>query len=203
MPTEQQRDDVQRKRARFARQLKRTATKRFVFLDESGVRVGMKRTHGRSAPGFRIIDYTSAGRWETHTVTAAIRIGGIVAAMVTRKAINATTFLGFVEEFLCPTLSPGDVVVMDNLAVHKVKGVEEAIRSVGAKPLYLPPYSPDLNPIEMAWSKMKTLIRSKAPPTFRRLVNQIGKALEAISPSDCRGYFKAARKAATANHDPL
>ena len=194
---------MRRERARFARRLRRTATKRFVFLDESGVRVGMKRTHGRSAPGFRITDHASAGRWETHTVTAAIRIGGIAAAMVTRRAINATTFLGFIEEFLCPTLSPGDVVVMDNLAVHKVKGVDEAIRSAGAKPLYLPPYSPDFNPIEMAWSKMKTLLRSKSPPTFRKLANQIGNALQAISASDCRGYFKAARKAATGIHEPL
>ena len=201
MPTEQQHEDVQQERARFARRLKRTAAGRFVFLDESGVRVGMKRTHGRSAPGCRIVDHASAGRWETHTVTAAIRVGGVAAAMVTKKAINAITFLGFIEEFLCPTLLPGDVVVMDNLAVHKVRGVEQAIRAVGARLLYLPPYSPDLNPIEMAWSKMKTLLRSKSPPTFRRLVNAIGKALQAISASDCRGYFKTARKAATATHD--
>lgn len=110
----------------------------------------MKRTHGRSVPGVRIVDHASEGRWETHTVTAAIRIGGVTAAMITRRAINSINFLVFIEEFLCPTLSPGDVVVMDNLAVHKVKGVEEAIRTVGARPLYLPPYSPDLNPIEMA-----------------------------------------------------
>jgi len=172
-------------------------------LDESGVRVGMKRLYGRSAPGFRIGDHASAGRWETHTVTAAIRIGGVAAAMVTKKAINVITFLGFIEEFLCPTLSPGDVVVMDNLAVHKVEGVEEAMREAGARLLYLPPYSPDLNPIEMAWSKMKTLIRSVSPPTFRRLVGAIGKALKAISTSDCHGYFSASRKAATADQNPL
>ena len=84
----------------------------------------------------------------------------------------------------------------DNLAVHKVKGVEEAIRAVGAKPLYLPPYSPDLNPIEMAWSKMKTLIRSDSPTTFRKLIRSVGDALTAISTNDCRGYFKTAQKAA-------
>lgn len=194
---------MRQERARFARRLKYTAAKRFVFLDESGVRVGMKRTHGRSVPGFRIVDHASAGRWETHTVTAAIRIGGIAAAMVTKKAINAITFLGFIEEFLCPTLWPGDVVVMDNLAVHKVKGVEEAIQAVGARALYLPPYSPDLNPIEMAWSKMKTLLRSKSPPTFPKLVGAVGKALKEISTNDCRGYFKAARRAATSNQNSL
>ena len=203
MPIEQGRPDVERQRARFARRLKRTAARRFVFLDESGVRVGMKRTHGRSAKGVRGGDHASAGRWETHTVTAAIRVGGVAAAMVTRRAINSITFLGFIEEFLCPTLSPGDVVVMDNLAVHKVKGVEEAIRSAKATPLYLPPYSPDLNPIEMAWSKMKALLRSDSPPTFRRLVGAVGRALTAISPKDCRGYFSASRKAATATQEPL
>ena len=183
--------------------MKRTAAERFVFLDESGIRVGMKRTHGRSAPGYRITDHASAGRWETHTVTAAIRIGGVAAAMITRRAINSITFLGFIERFLCPTLSPGDIVVMDNLAVHKVKGVEEAIGAVGAKPLYLPPYSPDLNPIEMAWSKMKALIRAKSPPTFRKLVRSVGDTLRKVTPSDCRGYFRAARKAATSAQNPL
>ena len=194
---------MRQKRAGFARRLKRTGVGRFVFLDESGVRVGMKRTHGRSASGFRITDHASAGRWETHTVTAAIRISGVAAAMITRQAINSITFLGFIERFLCPTLSPGDVVVMDNLAAHKVKGVEEAIRAVGAKPLYLPPYSPDLNPIEMAWSKMKALIRAKAPSTFRNLVRSVGHTLSKITPNDCRGYFKAARNAATSAQNLL
>ena len=194
---------MQQARDRFACRLKRTAAGRLVFLDESGVRVGMKRTHGRSAPGFRITDHASAGRWETHTVTAAIRLGGVAAAMITRRAINSITFLGFIEEFLCPTLSPGDVVVMDNLAVHKIRGVDEAIRDVGAKPLYLPPYSPDLNPIEMAWSKMKTLLRAKSPSTCRKLVRSVGDTLSKITPSDCRGYFKAARQAATSAQNLL
>jgi len=128
-----------------------------VFLDESGVRTGMKRLYGRSAPGFRIIDHAPAGRWETHTVTAAIRTTGVAAA----------------------------------------------IRDVGAKLLYLPPYSPDFNPIEMAWSKMKTLIRSKAPTTFRRLIHAVGKALAQVSTNDCRNYLKACRKLAMATQEPL
>lgn len=98
----------------------------------------MKRTYGRSARGWRIVDYASGGHWQTHTMTAAIRAEGVAATMVTRRAGNSITFLGFIERFLCPTLKPGDIVVMDNLAVHKVKCVEEAIRTVGAKPLYLP-----------------------------------------------------------------
>jgi len=171
--------------------MKRVDPRRLVFLDESGVRIGMKRLYGRSPPGFRIVDHASAGRWETHTVTAAIRTTGVAAAMVTRQAINSITFLGFIEEFLCPTLRQGDVVVMDNLAVHKVKGVEEAIRAVDAEVWYLPPYSPDFNPIEMAWSKAKSVIRSIAPPTFRRLIKSIGAALNRVTADECRNYFQA------------
>lgn len=160
-----------------------------MFLDESGVRTGMKRLYGRSAKGCRIVDQAPAGRWETRTVVAAIRTAGVASAMVTRKAINSITFRGFIEEFLCPTLSPGDVVVMDNLAVHKVKGVENAIRRAGAELWYLPPYSPDFNPIEQAWSKMKSVIRSLAPPSYRRLVRAIGEGLCRIDRVECQNYF--------------
>jgi hypothetical protein len=110
-----------------------------VFLDESGVRTGMKRLYGRSVKGCQIVDHATAGRWETHTVVAAIRTAGVASAMVTRKAINSITFRGFIEQFLCPTLAPGDIVVMDNLAVHKVHGVQEGIEAVDAEAWYLPP----------------------------------------------------------------
>ncbi len=176
--------------------MKRFDPRHLVFLDESGVRVGMKRLYGRSAKGWRIVDYASGGHWQTHTMTAAIRIDGVATAMVTRRAINSITFLGFIKQFLCPTLWPGDLVIMDNLAVHKVKGVEEALRAVGAKPLYLPPYSPDLNPIELAWAKVKSLLRAKSPPTFKKLVGAIGRSLEVVQPTECRNYFKAAGYAA-------
>jgi transposase len=165
--------------------LKRIDPHRLVFLDESGVRTGMRRLYGRSVKGCRIVDRAPAGRWETHTVVAAIRTGGVASAMVTRKAINSITFHGFIEKFLCPTLSPGDVVVMDNLAVHKVKGIEQA----GAELLYLPPYSPDFNPIEQAWSKVKSVIRSLCPPTYRRLVRAIGEGLRRINSLECQNYF--------------
>jgi transposase len=167
-----------------------------IFLDESGVQTGMKRLYGRSAKGARIVDHAPAGRWETHTVVAAIRTTGVATAMVTRKAINSITFLGFIEQFLCPTLLPGDVVVMDNLAVHKVKGIEQAIHRVGAELWYLPPYSPDLNPIEQAWSKVKSVIRSLCPPTYRQLIRAIGQGLRRIQPSECRNYFRNAGYAA-------
>jgi transposase len=161
-----------------------------VFLDESGVQTGMKRLYGRSVKGTRVVDQAPAGRWETHTMVAALRTQGVAAAMVTRRAINSITFLGFIEKFLCPTLRPGDVVVMDNLAVHKIQGVEQALASVGAQLWYLPPYSPDLNPIEQAWSKVKSVIRSLCPSSYRRLVRAIGEGLRRIDPNESKNYFR-------------
>ena len=170
--------------------MKQIKAKHLVFLDESGIRVGMKRLYGRSAKGWRIVDYASGGHWQTHTMTAAIRAEGVAAAMVTRKSINSITFLGFIEQFLFPTLLPGDLVVMDNLAVHKVKGVDDALRAVGAKAVYLPPYSPDLNPIELAWAKVKSLLRSKPSASFRKLINEVGNALKGITKNDCIKYMR-------------
>ncbi|TWT47799.1 IS630 family transposase [Botrimarina hoheduenensis] len=181
--------DVAEERARWARRVKRTDPRRLIFLDESGVRVGMKRLYGRSAKGWRVVDRASGGHWQTHTMTAAIGLGGVITAMVTKKAINSITFLGFIEEFLAPQLKPGDLVVMDNLAVHKVKGVEEALQVVGARAWFLPPYSPDFNPIEQAWSQAKSWLRKKSPPTFDALVQAIGDALRRVTPTHCQNYF--------------
>lgn len=152
----------------------------------------MKRLYGRAARGWRVTDHASGGHWRTHTVTAAIDARGIVAAMVTKKAINSITFLGFIEKYLAPKLKPGDVVVMDNLAVHKVKGVDEALRAVGARAWFLPPYSPDFNPIEQAWSQAKSWLRKKSPPTFNRLVRSIGDALRRVTAEHSRNYFRNA-----------
>jgi transposase len=120
---------------------------------------------------------------------AAIRLDGVTAAMVTRRAINAVTFLGFIEKFLTPTPSPGDIVVMDNLAARKVSGVQEAVEAVGAEFRYSPPYSPDLNPIEQAWSKVKSVLRSFSAPAFGRLVRAIGTGLRRIEAQERRNYF--------------
>ena len=172
--------------------MKRVDARRLIFLDESGARLNMKRLYGRSPQGMRIVDDAPGGRWETTTMLAAIRHDGVTAAMVTRRAINAITFLGFIEHFLAPTLSPGDIVVMDNLAAHKVSGVVEAIEAVGAQVRYLPPYSPDFNPIEQAWSKVKSVLRSISAPTFRRLVKAIGEGLQRIDAKECQNYFQNA-----------
>ncbi len=174
-----------------------------MFLDESGVRVSMKRLYGRSARGWRLVDHMPGGHWRTHTMTAAIGWRGVVAAMVTKKAINSITFLGFIEEFLCPKLKPGQIVVMDNLSVHKVKGVEEALHAVGAEAWFLPPYSPDFNPIEQAWSKVKSWLRKESPPTFSRLVGAIGRALANIDRFEARNYLNKAGYALTPTSYPL
>lgn len=175
--------------------MKRVDPKRLIFLDESGVRVGMKRLYGRAARGWRVVDHASGGHWRTHTMTAAIGARGIVAAMVTKRAINSITFLGFIEKYLAPKLRPGDVVVMDNLAVHKVRGVEEALQEAGAKAWFLPPYSPyspDFNPIEQAWTQAKGWLRKESPPTSNRLVRSIGDALRRVTPEHSRNYFRNA-----------
>ena len=163
----------------------------------------MKRLYGRSAKGWRVVDRALGGHWQTHTMTAAIGLGGVVTAMVTRRAINSITFTGFIEEFLAPKLRPGDLVVMDNLAVHKVKGVEEALHAVGAQAWFLPPYSPDFNPIEQAWSQAKSWLRKTSPPTFDQLVEAIGDALRRVTPNHCRNYFINSRCRVTRKKNPL
>lgn len=163
----------------------------------------MRRGYGRSAAGWRVFDSEPGGHWRTHTMTAAIRLSGVVAAMVTRQAINSITFVGFLEEFLAPQLKPGDVVVMDNLSVHKVRGVEEALHAAGAQAWYLPPYSPDFNPIEQAWSQAKSWIRKESPTTFRRLVNSVGRALCRIDATNCFNYFLNSGYPATPTCKPL
>lgn len=177
----------------------RVDPRRLVFLDESGARTHMKRLYGRAARGERIVDHAPGGHWQTSTMVAAIRLDEVAAAMVTRKAINSITFLGFIEHFLAPTLKPGDIVVMDNLSAHRVQGVKEAIRAAGAEVKYLPPYSPDFNPIEQAWSQVKSVLRSLIPPTFRRLVRAIGRGLQKIAPDECQNYFRNAGYRVTSN----
>lgn len=122
--SEQLREDVAEQRERWARRVKRADTRQLFFRDESGVRVSMKRLYGYGAKGWRVVDRASGGHWQTHMMTTALGLGGIVTAMVTKRAIKSITLLGFIEEFLAPKLEPGDVVVMDNLAVHRVRGVE-------------------------------------------------------------------------------
>ena len=141
----------------------------------------MTRRYGRSQQGTRLVEKTPCGRWKTTTFLGALRATGFVAPLTIDGAINGATFLAWIEQHLAPTLNPGDVVVMDNLSSHKVAGVREAIEAVGAEVRYLPPYSPDLNPIELAFSKFKKLLRDGAERGVDSLWKLCGKVLDAFS----------------------
>jgi transposase len=145
---------------------------------------------GRCLSGQRLVDKTPYSHWHTTTMISAIRLSGACATGAFNAPADTDIFLAYLEQVLGPTLQPGDVVVMDNLQAHKVKGVAEALAKVGAELRYLPPYSPDLNPIECMWSKVKTLVRASAARSFDAVVEAIGAAVSAVTPNDCRGYFQ-------------
>lgn len=149
----------------------------------------MTRPRGRSLRGTRLVCDVPHGHWKTTTFLAALRSGGLTAPLVVDGAINGELFRGYVEQHLVPTLSAGDIVVLDNLNSHKVVGVRAAIERVGAELWYLPPYSPDLNPIEQAFAKFKWLVRSAAERTVAGLWRCCGELLENFTESECRNYF--------------
>ena len=184
-----------RPRARWHRELQAEPTARLVFVDESGAHTRMTRWRGRCAVGQRLVAQVPHGHYQTSTLIAAVRLAGACAPWVWAGAMNGPLFLAWVRQGLVPTLQPEDLVIMDNLATHKVAGVREAIAAVGARLRYLPPYSPDFNPIENLWSKVKQKLRSLAPRTDKALVRAVGTAFAAISPTDCQGFFSHARYA--------
>lgn len=150
----------------------------------------MTRTYGRSPEGTRLIQKTPHARWSTTTFLGAMRSTGFIAPLCVEGAINGDVFKAWVQQHLVRELRPGDVVVMDNLSSHKVAGVVEAIEAVGASVRYLPPYSPDLNPIELAFSKFKKLLRDGAERTTDKLWNLCGRVLDLFSPSECGNYLR-------------
>lgn len=162
---------------------------RLVFIDETWASTNMTRRMARGPRGARVVAAVPHGHWKTSTFVAGLRADGIVAPLVLDGAINGTSFSAYVEQFLAPCLRPGDTVVIDNLGSHKVKGVREAIEAVGARLLFLPPYSPDLNPIEQCFAKLKGLLRNAARRTVHGLWSTIGTALSAFSPNECRNYI--------------
>jgi len=180
---------VRERREAFLQTLASVAPDRLVFLDESGAKTNMTRLYGRAPRGQRVLDQTPHGHWQTTTMIGAVRCRGVCAGLVVDAATDAAVFETFIEQLLVPALRPGDVVMMDNLAAHKGAAVRLAIESVGATVLFLPPYSPDFNPIESMWSKVKQLLRSAAARTLESLWEAVGQALRAITPDDCRGFF--------------
>jgi transposase len=150
----------------------------------------MTRLRARCVGGQRIHEATPGGHWKIMTILGAISLRGMIATMTIEEATDANIFLAYVEHVVCPALQPGDVVVMDNLSSHKVNGVRESIEKAGAELLYLPPYSPDLNPIEKAWAKLKQLLRSAKARSKDALDQAITEALKLISTDDAKAWFR-------------
>jgi transposase len=163
---------------------------RLVFIDETGTNTAMARLRGRCRRGRRLIARVPHGHWKTTTFVAGLRCDGIAAPLVVDMPMNGAIFCAYVEQCLVPILRPGDIVIMDNLASHKVKGVREAIEAAEASLIYLPPYSPDLNPIEQAFAKLKALLRKAAERSVPALWNRIGSLLSTFSSQECTNYLK-------------
>ena len=179
-------------RSRWPEELATIPADRLVFVDESGANTKMTRLHGRSPVGQRLAARIPHGHYQTSTLIAGVRLGGTCAPWVFEGAMDGEMFLAWLRQGLVPTLRPGDVVVLDNLATHKVAGVRETVEAAGARLRYLPPYSPDLNPIENLWSKIKGHLRRLAPRTAAELLQAVATAFADISVQDCLGFFSHA-----------
>jgi transposase len=164
--------------------------RQYVFLDECGVTTDLLRRYGRGPRGLRVTDHTPCSHWEAHTVIAALRLTGLGAPAVFEGPIDSPSFLAYVEQVLVPTLRPGDVVVLDNLAVHKQPEVRTAIAQAGASIRFLPPYSPDFNPIELAFAKLKAFLRAARPRSYEQVCTLIAIALDLFTPDECANYVR-------------
>ena len=163
---------------------------RLVFIDETGAKTNMARLRGRGPRGRRLHAAVPWGHWKTTTFVAGLRRDGLTAPMLLDGPMNGVAFRAYVEQVLAPSLRPGDIVVMDNLPSHKVAGVRQAIKAAGAFLLYLPPYSPDLNPIELAFSKLKALLRKVAARTIEDLWQAIATLLDRFPPAECENFLR-------------
>ena len=182
---------MRRRRAWFDGQLDLDPEK-LIFIDETAASTKMARLRGRAKRGERCRASVPHGHWKTTTFTAGLRLNGLAAPMLLDGPMNGNAFLAYAEQVLAPELRPGDIVVMDNLPAHKPAGVRNAIEAAGANLIYLPPYSPDFNPIENAFSKLKALLRAKAERTIAALWDTVGSVLDLFTPVECANYFKAA-----------
>jgi transposase len=178
-----------KQRQQFLERVRSISQEQLIFLDESGVTTSMTRLYARALGGQRIHEATPGGHWKILTILGALSLRGMIASMTIEAATDTEIFLAYVEHVLCPALKPGDVVVMDNLSSHKVNGVRELIQQTGADLLYLPPYSPDLNPIEKAWAKLKQLLRKAKARTREALDQAIAEALILITADNAQAWF--------------
>jgi len=180
---------VKRKRSQFQKEVAQLDVKRFKFLDESSINIDLTRLYGRAAPGERVIDSVPQPSGPQTTTLAVMGWTEITAPLVLSGSVNGSVFYGYIEQCVVPTLQRGDILFMDNLSAHKVAGLEALIRSRGAHLIYLPPYSADFNPIELVWSKVKTILRRLKARTLPDLIDALKQALQAITPHDIHAWF--------------
>ncbi len=192
LASEQDRPDVTRRRAQWKRYQDRIDPRRLVFIDETWAKTNMAPLRGWGPRGERLKGQAPFGHWNTVTFLAALRHDRIDAPWVLDGPINGEAFLTYVEKVLVPTLTPGDIVIMDNLSSHKGVAVRKAIRSTGARLFFLPPYSPDLNPIEQVFAKLKHLLRKAAERSKEALWRRIGSLLDLFSAQECANYLENA-----------
>jgi transposase len=200
---EQERPDVKEQRRVWRAAQPFLSPGRLVFLDETATTTNMARRYGRSPSGKRLVDRVPHGHWKVTTVVAALRHDGVGAVMTVDGAMNGDLFVAYVEQCLVPTLQAGDVVVLDNLSAHKRAEARQAIERAGASVMFLPPYSPDLNPIEMAFSKLKAKLRKAKERTVEGLRATVFAALGAFSPEECANFLCHDGYAATPTRIPL
>jgi len=189
---EQDRPDVAAARTAWADNQARVDAGRLVFIDETGTSTKMARLRGRAPRGERLVGKIPHGHWKTTTFVAALRCTALTAPCLIDGPMNGNAFLAYVEQILAPSLEPGDIVVLDNLSAHKVPGVREAIEATGSTLLYLPPYSPDFNPIEQLFAKLKALLRKAAERSIDALWSRIAFLLSAFTSEECANYFRNA-----------
>jgi transposase len=187
---EQDRPDVAAARMAWADGQTKLDPERLVFIDETGTSTNMARLRGRARRGERLVGKIPHGHWKTTTFVAGLRSDALTAPCVIDGPMNGNTFLAYVEQILAPSLKPGDIVVLDNLSAHKVAGVREAVEAAGARLLYLPPYSPDFNPIEQLFAKIKALLRKAAERSVDGLWSRIASLLDAFTPQECANYLR-------------
>jgi transposase len=180
---------VQARREAWREQTADLDLRRLVFIDESGAKTNMTRLYGRACGGQRVVDAAPRGQWHTTTMLSSMRLDGSTEALVVEGPTDAAVFQAYVEQVLAPRLRPGDIVVLDNLAPHKAPAALAALAAAGAQVWFLPPYSPDLNPIEKMWSKVKAFLRKAEARTEEALFAAIAAALETITASDAANWF--------------
>jgi transposase len=185
-------EDVAKARVAWRESQSTLNSGRLIFIDETWAKTNMVRPRGRTERGTRLIDTTPHGHWKTSTFIAALTEDGLVAPGVFDGAINGDLFLAYVEQILVPTLKVGDIVIMDNRSSHKKAAVGRAIEDAGATRLFLPPYSPDLNPIEQVFDKLKSLLRAKALRTVDALWKALGSISDCVSPQECKNFIRHA-----------